>query len=1053
MRIKPFCLLLFYLYLNNFVLLAQTDDMKSDIGVTRGRDKHLWPIFFRETTEEYKKIEAAANLYMYYRYFTDSAFYTHTLPLYIRDSSKIGTQLKIGTSFYPSLFAYQNNYLNQVQSYRFLELVPHINALEYAHSPNGDYLKNNLLFFLWYKNDKLNINSHLILFPIYWNFKNTDTKTEVIFPIYFNQSEKHSNYSNKLKAYTPFIWLNQTNSLNKKEKKLRILPLFHQEEILKIDTLKDSLSKLSYDKNFQLYPLVWRSIQEELSHQNARQIFNTQNKLTYLHDSLNSKKTSNKDLFIFPVFGIHNKRSNELHEFKNHFAPFYFYNASQLKSKYENYREVNIGITPLIWHYKNNSVLYKISVENKIASIQKSNATQTKKNWFIPIFFSKTKHNTYYNKHDSFSYIEKRALALPIFWKTSYTKIDSSGKTTYNSHVGLLPFGAKGYKKSNNLSYFAISPLYWNFTKPNSTFSMLVPSYFHSHKKSYSSSNSSYFLLPVWHHRFATDTLRGTQINKIEIIRSSTLFPLYHKTTLTYQYPDSVKQVYYLNAVTPLLWRLKKVGTNIQSIFPLYWNVKVNNDQYSKQSKWFIPIFYSYYKQEKKDTKNNYSITKNKLIFPFYNNYFHQTYYADSLHFSQSSLLVFPWYFKNKINETQRTQTAFTPFIWYSKTAQIKSFRIIPVFLVKKINNAYQQQFNVKVWPIYTYHTNKTFSGKDTNTLTDHSLFPLYFHIREKSYPTSDKPYFKNQFILFPLYLNYAETKLGSDRSLRGITPLFWRSKDSNKDNTLLLPLYYGLNQNNYKSKTLFPVFSYGKSSLNSKEKHLVITPLFWHINNVDYTSTLLLPLFIHTRNKWSGVKNLNLGLWLYNRTYNDSFYQSNVLWPLTGWGKSREGKNFHLTPLVWYKKSDSLSYRVVFPVYYYYQNNYYASLHIAWPLYRELEVFNMYKKKSFLAGLYKKTKYSNGDYESRVCHLLYVNSEIEGRKLKVLFPFYYVHNYANGGYSKSYAFAFYNQLKKKIPDTDEFYKELRFFWFIRYKSNYDYLKAKGIKFDRKKLK
>lgn len=991
--------LIFCIYLCQNVILAQTDEMKSDIGLTRGRDKHLWPIFFRETTEEYKKIEAAANLYVYYRYFSDSAFYTHTLPLYIRDSSKIGTQLKIGTSFYPSLFAYQNSYLNQVKSYRFLEIVPHINAFEYAHSPNGDYLKNNLLFFLWYKNDKLNQNSHLILFPIYWNFKNSDTKTEVIFPIYFNQRETLSQYSSKLKAYTPFIWLNQTNSLNKKEKKLRILPLFHQEEILKIDSLNDSISKLRYLKNFQLYPLVWRSIQEELSHQNARQIFNTQNKLTYLNDSLNSKITSNKDLFIFPVFGIHNKRSNELHEFKNHFAPFYFYNASQLKSKYENYKEVNIGITPLIWHYKNNSVFYKISVDNKIESIQKSNATHTTKNWFIPIFYSKTKHNTYYHKQDSFSYIEKRALALLIFWKTSYTKIDSTGKTTYKSHVGLLPFGARGYKKSNNLSYFAISPLYWHFTKPNSTFSMLVPSYFHSFKKSYSKISSSYFLLPVWHHRFASDTLLGTQINKIEISRSSTLFPFYHKTTLTYQYPDSVEQVYYLNAVTPLLWRLKKVGTDIHSIFPLYWNVKVNNDQYSKQSKWFIPIFNSYYKQEKKGTKNNYSITKNKLIFPFYNNYFHQTYDADSLHFSQSSILVFPWYFKNKINETQQTQTAFTPFIWYSKTAQIKSFRIIPVFLVKKINNENQQQFNVKVWPIYTYHTNKTFSGKDTNTLTDHSLFPVYFHIKEKSYPTSDKPYFKNQFILFPLFLSYAETKLGSDRSLRAITPLFW------------------------------------------------------HINNIDYSSTLLLPLFIHTHNKRSGVKNLNLGLWLFNYAYTDSFYQGNMLWPLIGWGKSKGENNFHLTPLVWYKKSDSLSYSAVFPVYYNYQNSYYASLNIVWPLYSKLEVFNVYKKNSFLAGLYKKTKYSNGDFESRILHLLYVNSVLEKRKLQVLFPFYYIHNYANGGYSKSYAFAFYNKLKKKIPETDEFYKELRIFWFIRYKSNYDYLKAKGIKFDRKKLK
>ncbi|HPV55627.1 MAG TPA: hypothetical protein PKW61_00745, partial [Tenuifilaceae bacterium] len=66
----------------------------------------------------------------------------------------------------------------------------------------------------------------------------------------------------------------------------------------------------------------------------------------------------------------------------------------------------------------------------------------------------------------------------------------------------------------------------------------------------------------------------------------------------------------------------------------------------------------------------------------------------------------------------------------------------------------------------------------------------------------------------------------------------------------------------------------------------------------------------------------------------------------------------------------------------------------------------------------------------------------------KSLFPLYYLTKDNNGNKSLSVMLYFYNSLRRKIPNTTEFYQEERIFWLIRIRSNYRILKEKGISVD-----
>jgi hypothetical protein len=71
----------------------------------------------------------------------------------------------------------------------------------------------------------------------------------------------------------------------------------------------------------------------------------------------------------------------------------------------------------------------------------------------------------------------------------------------------------------------------------------------------------------------------------------------------------------------------------------------------------------------------------------------------------------------------------------------------------------------------------------------------------------------------------------------------------------------------------------------------------------------------------------------------------------------------------------------------------------------------------------------------------------------KGIFPFYNLTSENNGNRSFSVFLAFYKKFNRLIPDTKEFYREEKIFWFIRIRSNYKSLIEKGVIKSRKQLR
>ena len=61
------------------------------------------------------------------------------------------------------------------------------------------------------------------------------------------------------------------------------------------------------------------------------------------------------------------------------------------------------------------------------------------------------------------------------------------------------------------------------------------------------------------------------------------------------------------------------------------------------------------------------------------------------------------------------------------------------------------------------------------------------------------------------------------------------------------------------------------------------------------------------------------------------------------------------------------------------------------------------------------------------------------------LFPLYQSAKDSTGNKSLSVFFYFYTTFQRKIEGSNEFYREDDIFWFVRFRSNYRQLKAKGI--------
>jgi hypothetical protein len=176
------------------------------------------------------------------------------------------------------------------------------------------------------------------------------------------------------------------------------------------------------------------------------------------------------------------------------------------------------------------------------------------------------------------------------------------------------------------------------------------------------------------------------------------------------------------------------------------------------------------------------------------------------------------------------------------------------------------------------------------------------------------------------------------------------------------------------------------------------------------------------------------------------------VAWPLVQHIKGNNYSYFHAAPIIWYKKSDSMNYFSIQPLFFNQKTNEFKRFQLLWQLYSYRNTFNTKTTHSFLWRAFYNTQYTNGDYENRLLYKVYVNNKKDSSTEKTLLPLYSIEKQKNGDYYKGYFLSIYQKTKTQIPNTNHYYLEEKIFWFLRLRSNFNYLKQNGIVTDRKSL-
>jgi hypothetical protein len=396
------------------------------------------------------------------------------------------------------------------------------------------------------------------------------------------------------------------------------------------------------------------------------------------------------------------------------------------------------------------------------------------------------------------------------------------------------------------------------------------------------------------------------------------------------------------------------------------------------------------------------------------------------------------WNLQNGYSKT----TAFFPILWRTKREEETPFKRTIFF------------------PFYW--------GRSDSLTNNRIFFPLAWSLKNPNYVSS------GVFLLFS-----SSYSTDGYRSISNVTPLFWKHKNTEKKTSFLIPFYYSENKiidnkykrsyafpfwysfsdsltknrvffpiawrfkdQDYQSFTLFPLFSFGKSP-DGIQKHKVVTPLFWSFNNYQSSKTVLFP-FIDSKKYKNGDKNFGIFYFLFRYKKEDSLKQVDLVWPVCQTKSAPDFKYFRLAPIIWYKKTSQSKFFSFQPFYYQYKNTESADYHLLWQLFTYNKTYGKQKSWNFLWKVVSYEKFEPKGHEFRFLYLVFADVKKDGYKEKSFFPIYYFSKEDNGNRSLSLFFYFYNSFKKQLPNSLEFYKEERLFWFIRLRSNYKRLKAEG---------
>jgi hypothetical protein len=729
-----------------------------------------------------------------------------------------------------------------------------------------------------------------------------------------------------------------------------------------------------------------------------------------------------KHLMVTPFF-LHLKYG---YGYRNVLFPLWWYKNSGTKLFQDKY---NV-ILPLYWSFKNTNgsrkILFPFIWSSKKASGStfafvpffsiKRSADSSESNFSVTPFFwhKKTKYSYanilfpiwWYKSSGTGEARNSHNVVFPIYW--SYKSRNSNSKVLFpliwslKNHdyrtFAVMPFFSIGHSPDSTESHIGITPLFWHWQKPGENRNIFFPLWWNKTEGTGEYKEHYNVVFPVyWSYK-----------NKYS--NSKVIFPLvwnlkkqknihksfYHTFAIMPFFSigkamDSTKADRLSHVgITPFFWHYKYPDGYRNVLFPIWWNKRTGTGVNEKYSNVIFPLYW-----EKKYKDKEY-----KVIFPVL------------------------WLTKSDTGENTRQRSILFPLLWIKKDKKVNNTILFP--LVWSLKNKRYQSFTL--FPLFS-------GGRTVDKQKSHLITPLFCHFKNKESRTN---------IYFAFWWSIRRDT-GVHAALRTVLfPLVWTKKDKNTHNVVILPFIYSLKNKVYKSFTLAPIFSAGHSE-DRKSRHYAITPLFWHFKKPAGHKEVLFPLYSYASDTAHNSK-FDLLFFLLRYKGNKQYKSMNFIWPLCEYTKAPDMVSFRFAPIFWYKKSSALNYFSIQPFYYHSISKESERFNILWELFSYKHYFNQKRSVSFFWKLLYYDKYDNKDHEFRLLYLLYANVKKEGNIEKSIFPLYHYTTTTEGGRSFSVLLKFYSSLTRPIEDSKEFYKETKVFWFLRIRSNYDYLKQKGVK-------
>jgi len=999
--LKSIVILLYFTSLSQ-LLIGQKDsiksDMKFDFGITRDKNINIWPLlrYYREG----KQLDLQV-LSPVFRKQVDTLTQTtrsHLFPIYWNYSDINVSDKRFLSLYYPSLIRTKNDSATGTNSFRFLELAPEINMLEFTKSKDGLFVQNNLLFFIWSKNDRINHRSHFITFPLYWNFKSPENKTSLFFPLYLNHKKYNYNDTSSLSTFFPLYWSFKNKRTNNKV----ITPLIWR---MKNDDYQ----------SFTFAPLfsTGKSLQSERKHLMVGSLywqFNT---------------SVGKDR-VFPLYW------NRLRYYENDTSKFttLFPLYWSFKNKQKNNKVI---APPLVWSFKKDTYksftffpFYSRGISSDSSRKYRMLATaywkieneRSKNNLLFPVFFNRKR----YHENDT----SKFTTLFPVYW--SYRNETKNNKVV---------FPVLWSVKNNSYKTFSVLPLYFRRMATDSTSKrLMLGSVYWQYR---SPRRKSWALFPVYFNNkryFADDTTRFKMVFPLYFsysdknVKRSVLFPIswnmnngsYKSFTLIplYSKGESLVSENRHFMLGSIYWQFDKEDGKDRMIFPIYYK---NWRYYDNDTSSFTTIFPLYWSYRDRDQNS-------KVVFPF-------SWSLKNKRFKSYTFV--PFYSKGKQSDSDEGHLMVGSVFWQFKDEKSKNTLFLPLYFQQQRYKSYDTTKFTTVFPLYWSYKNLLGSQK--------ILFPIIWRSKSRYYKSfTFVPLLsagrsvagsENHLVLTPLFWHFKN----KDAKSNTLFPLYWSYKDNEENNKVFFPLIWSFKDKEHKSFTFLPIYSSGKWF--DDKRYTAVTPLYWQIKNEEEKFNLLFPLYDSYSNVY-GDKKTNVLFFVWRNKKVKGRRTTQFLWPFGESIKDNNYRYFRFAPIIWYKKTPEKTHFSFQPFYYADETKEYKSHHVLWQLYTSTNYFGEKKSRRFLWKVFFKDKYENNDFETRFLYLVYANVNRRGVVEKSLFPIYHKREDSKGNKSFSLFFYFYNSFQRRLENSNDFYRENKIFWFIRLRSNYGKLKREG---------